>query len=334
MTVAEHLNYITSIQNTFETQFIMVQRLKEHINNELDRLTKEAIQAAHGICQKFGYSFEEFRLASIDRDKRYITSRKIEDLFISLKPLFSAKYDVLKASPYSRQIESLYTLIDSYRKDPDLLTTIRSDNPITDQINRPEISLYPKDQFHRELAKISKLVDGLINVFSEDYQILSYLENFALYFADFHEEETEELNYNVLHELISIIKEYEDKTLYDTYYDPLYTYDQHVSTLREFLKELDHKTHYLESLASIYVDNVLDSMRINWTGTQGDAKYLFDFLLKEKYITAETSIDPFLANHFLFKGKSKTKERVNSFPESTDRISRADDYSLIIKLKT
>jgi hypothetical protein len=155
-----------------------------------------------------------------------------------------------------------------------------------------------------------------------------------LYFADFHEEETEELNYNVLHELISIIKEYEDKTLYDTYYDPLYTYDQHVSTLREFLKELDHKTHYLESLASIYVDNVLDSMRINWTGTQGDAKYLFDFLLKEKYITSETSIDPFLANHFLFKGKSKTKERVNSFPESTDRISRADDYSLIIKLKT
>jgi hypothetical protein len=96
--------------------------------------------------------------------------------------------------------------------------------------------------------------------------------------------------------------------------------------------ELARATENLESLSEIYVDNILDSMMINWSGTQADCRRTLEYLLQENYIKSDFSTDQFISNHFIFNGKKKSKDDVRKFPRGdADGITFTDvDYRLVI----
>ncbi len=102
-----------------------------------------------------------------------------------------------------------------------------------------------------------------------------------------------------------------------------------------FEMELGVETIHLKSLSEIYVDNILDSMMINWSGTQADCRRIIEFLLQNNYITSALSTDSFISDHFMFNGKKKTKDDVRRFPRGdADGISIFDDnFSLKIPLR-
>lgn len=333
MTVAEHLSYIKSLQDTFETQYIMVQRLKDHVRKEIEGLRSDAILASNAICEGFGYTYNVLRQAMIDQSRRYCISRDIEELFLCLKPLLTIHQDLLTGSHIKKQLESLYPLVENYRKNQLCVNKNIPEDPIAAIIHKPELSLYPRDHFSQELDKITKLVDNLKKVFAENNQIFSLLNNYDSYLERYKKNDPEELPYPVQIELMSIVKKPEHKKLYDKYYEKLVNFDNHNSNLQAFLEDLEHETNYLERLASIYVDNILDSMKINWNGTQSDAYRIMKFLIDEDYISTKLPLKIFLADHFLYKGKSKTSDSTNSFP-ITGGKSYLNDHKLVIPLKS
>ena len=102
-----------------------------------------------------------------------------------------------------------------------------------------------------------------------------------------------------------------------------------------FEMELGVETIHLKSLSEIYVDNILDSMMINWSGTQADCRRIIEFLLQNNYITSDLSTDSFISDHFMFNGKKKTKDDVRKFPRGdADGISILDEnFSLKIPIR-
>ena len=102
-----------------------------------------------------------------------------------------------------------------------------------------------------------------------------------------------------------------------------------------FEMELGVETIHLKSLSEIYVDNVLDSMMINWSGTQADCRRIIEFLLQNNYIASDLSTDSFISEHFMFNGKKKTKDDVRKFPRGdADGISILDEnFSLKIPIR-
>lgn len=336
LTVTEHLDYIKDLQDTFETQYIMVERLKEKVNSEISTSISEFYKTLKKLVEMCEIDFESYKEIILQRSKQSYVGYMLETILTNVIREFfqnpSENISIPKDHPLyplQKRVNSLRNkncrpTPDDYHEWDDVLKKYNEfiENPIFADFNiQVEIKFF-KRHIKKLFKQFPKMDQFLLNI----NQTIESLVNDITKGNDDNDRNNLYENILGLVNNTKIAEEHEDTVLY------LSNLKNLILEYKSFIQLLDHNTVNLKNLAEIYVDNVLDSMKINWTGTQGDAKYLFTFLLQEKYITSEISIDSFLAKHFLFKGKSKTKGLVNSFPDPTGKISREEDYSLNIKL--
>lgn len=127
--------------------------------------------------------------------------------------------------------------------------------------------------------------------------------------------------------LLGILSNRDDREKFSEY-GFFQTYQHKVSGLELFLHELEYQTRYLEELAKLSTDDVLNSMKINWIGAQEDCATLINFLIDNGYIKSSGGRNIYITKHFNFKGKTKDNIKFGGRNISAGKIYVTDKLTI------
>ncbi|MCF7953878.1 MAG: hypothetical protein K9K78_07365 [Spirochaetales bacterium] len=323
LTVTEHLHYIKELQDTFETRYILVERLKEKVNSEISTSISEFYKTLKELVEMCEIDFESYKEIILQQSKQSYAGYMIKDILNTVireffpnpsENIFIPKDHPLY--PLQQRVNSLrnkncrptpedYHKWDDVRKKYNELigNTLFIDFNITDEIEFFKSHLknlskqFPKmDQF---FLNINHSIDSMVNDITKENDDN---DRYHLY------ETIRGLMNNT-----KIAEEHEDTVLY------LSNLKKRIPEYKSFIELLDNNTVNLKNLAEIYVDNILDSMKINWIGSITDCSTLIKFLKDNGYIEIKYK-NKFIADHFRFNNKNTTPRKIERLHLERDGV--------------
>lgn len=306
-TAEEHVEFIK--KNSIEEQYIYISRLTQKAITELQDLRKQVEKSITSLCKKLDLDRKDLQESIFDSYARHRASIRIKDLFLGIKlEILEVIYGIDNLD-LIKKIDNLYLQLESYNSSLDSDTDVKK-----------YTSLFSKEKFTTEIQSIKELIKELQKHFHDSESTLRTLNDILNTIVRY----PEKVNYEItlmVEALLGILSE-----RYDRYEFSEFKFFQgfikEEAILDIFLTELEIKTTFLKEQALMMNDDMLDSMKLNWIGVQGDCAKLVNFLIDNKYIEkGQGGSNQFIAKHFMFDGENKNNNQVGKMKNSSGKIT-------------